>query len=65
MGTVMKGAEVAKEMKETLIREANELKEKGIDPAWLSYALEPEALICLMKEARKKEWSLRALRAKL
>lgn len=32
MGTVMKGAEVAKEMKETLIREANELKEKGIDP---------------------------------
>ena len=32
MGIVMKGAEVAKEMKETLIREANELKEKGIDP---------------------------------
>ena len=32
MSTTMKGAEVAKAMKETLIREAEALKEKGILP---------------------------------
>ena len=35
MSTTMKGAEVAKAMKETLIREAEALKEKGNPP--LSY----------------------------
>lgn len=65
MGTVMKGAEVAKEMKETLIREANELKEKGIDPCLAIIRVGARSADLSYERGAKKEWSLRALRVKL
>ena len=57
MSTTMKGAEVAKAMKETLIREAEALKEKGILPCLtiIRVGVRPDDLA--YERGAKKEWN--------
>lgn len=57
MSTVMLGTEVAKTMKEELIRDVELLKGKGIHPCLAIIRVgSPEEMTLRMKEAQKNVW---------